>query len=474
MMKKNPFTKKKASEPSSAEDNNDGFVARRSNRVTDSKFNQSDGDTWQETLAVCEINDVLCIRSYYTNRRTDQRVWDEPPSGASNIKEASEEMRKMAKVQLSEMKIVTGQVDDLAEVKKKGGIGGLFRRKNKDTLSFATIKATTNKEGKKVHPRIQYKSDSFIAESKKNTSKELFFDHGLQQALAASIAESTGHTKGTIHGETEQYNYIQKYHDHDDDLELALAISMSDSRPQQETKEEDGLDPPVPASSHVIDRSESPYRCDEEHSAQLHVRSKSHLRHVEEPSMQHDARKRPQEAALEQSMHFRGQSNESQQYAVNSSTHRQFCDDSDLEMALALSLSETTKRSGLKDPPLSTPVTKIINSETLAPLDHSEISDHYRFMKFSHKVGPLGSEDEAAVMALAISTTGNIATEIEDKKPAAKRSPTSTSMKLTKNNILEVTNKKPATKHTPTPTSILHTQSNTTEIEAKNSEIDCG
>ena len=483
-MKKISFAKKKASAPSSApssaEDNNDAFVARRSNHVTDSKFNQSDGDTWQETLAVCELNDKLGIRSYYTNRRTDQRVWDEPPSGASNINEASESMREMAKVQLSEMKIVTGQVEDPDEVKKKVGIGGLFRRKKKDNLPFAARKSTTNKEGKKLHSRIQYKSDSFIAESKKFSTNENFQGHALQQALAASIAESTGRTNRTDHGETEHYNHFQDYHNHDDDLELALALSLFDSQPQEETKEEEGLELPAPGSSQAIDRSMSPHRYGEEYSAHRPVRNESPHPLSGEPSMQHDVSKSPHQQAAQQSVHYRDQSKSPQRHAVERSTYGRHCVDSDLEMALALSLAEATKPTRLKDPPPSEPVTMIPNAATLPPLDDDqpEISDHYFFAKFSHTGRSLGdphrSEDEGVAMALAVSTTDNNSPEIEDQKPAAKQSPIPTTMKLTKNNTLETMDKKPTAKDTPTHMSINHTQNNTTEIELKKPESDCG
>lgn len=39
----------------------------------------AEGDTWQETLAVCEVADAskLVIRSYYEKTHNDKRVWDE-------------------------------------------------------------------------------------------------------------------------------------------------------------------------------------------------------------------------------------------------------------------------------------------------------------------------------------------------------------------------------------------------------------
>jgi len=68
----------------------DGFRARRSTHVTGDEYSKADGDAWQETLAVCEMAGKLTIRSYYTNQRTRERKWDEPPSGASRVLNASE------------------------------------------------------------------------------------------------------------------------------------------------------------------------------------------------------------------------------------------------------------------------------------------------------------------------------------------------------------------------------------------------
>lgn len=125
------------------------FSARRSGRVATGQF-EADNDTWVEALAVCEVakdnnkkptttpkggllkklkskssmgssenlasmqqqEDAemamaaqrLTLRPYFQSRNTGQRVWDEPPSGASNIVYATAEARKMAQAQLEEMR----------------------------------------------------------------------------------------------------------------------------------------------------------------------------------------------------------------------------------------------------------------------------------------------------------------------------------------------------------------------------------
>jgi hypothetical protein len=130
----------------------DDFSARRSGRVSNGQC-IADNDTWVEALAVCEVakdpkkadgtaskgpgllkklksksrmgsnenSDTtniqqqheaqmalaaqrLTLRPYFQSQNTGQRVWDEPPSGASNIVYATAESRKMAQAQLEEMR----------------------------------------------------------------------------------------------------------------------------------------------------------------------------------------------------------------------------------------------------------------------------------------------------------------------------------------------------------------------------------
>ena len=149
-----PFKKSASGSPdgekSEAGAATDDFNARRSSRAALKKY-EPDNDNWIEALAVCEIpikpgygdnrsspkssggkggllrkfkskNNVttdkeseaelqspentdiadasqrLQLRPYFQSRNTGKRVWDEPPSGASNIIYATPEARKMAQV----------------------------------------------------------------------------------------------------------------------------------------------------------------------------------------------------------------------------------------------------------------------------------------------------------------------------------------------------------------------------------------
>ena len=90
------------------------YQARRSNK-TGRNTVASDGAIWKERLTVCEGvtddgNPKITVRSYYRNQVTQERVWDEPPSGASEVIFASSEQRKRADLQKQEMQLTLDQL----------------------------------------------------------------------------------------------------------------------------------------------------------------------------------------------------------------------------------------------------------------------------------------------------------------------------------------------------------------------------
>jgi hypothetical protein len=209
----------------------DLFDARPSNRIGNVQV-EADGDTWQETLAVCEAPPAaradagkLVIRSYYQNSRSGQRVWDEPPSGASNILPATEEMRKMANLQLSELHVVTGGVPDSNEptpptkTKKKRGLFGFGKKKDKSP--------------KEDSRNIQYRPGSKMFSKKGNSPRvptgEQNNDAQLQEAIARSLAES----QGIPYVESKAPPAMD-----DEELAMAKAISLSYAEDNGETEEQ--------------------------------------------------------------------------------------------------------------------------------------------------------------------------------------------------------------------------------------------
>lgn len=198
--------------------NNDQFSARRSARVSTKKFAEGDNDTWHENLAVIEnpqasaaaaaaasssgrssgidnagngsANDgtaeaipQLTLRSYFQSKSTGQRVWDEPPSGASNVVYASEEVRRMAMIQMEDLQVSTDVVraasnaahaedgedgDGSGDMKRGGGKGGKstkpkvlgrfkIGRKQSSNSTEDGDNAKSNKKGGQRQRKIRYK-----------------------------------------------------------------------------------------------------------------------------------------------------------------------------------------------------------------------------------------------------------------------------------------------------------------------------
>lgn len=206
---------------------------RRSTRVT-TDLTDADGDTWRERVAVCEgINATdgsprLVLRSYFRNRRTGQRVWDEPPSGASNILFATSQERQKADKQLQELKVtldmipkeedtVEGTYAESMDNKKKKG--GFFRR----------LRSSGNNNKMNVKGRRQQQQQM-----------DDNHDLNLQRAIARSMADQ----RGGNHTSEEPLVYFDSgqtpresggLDEDDEELAMAKALSMSESNQNTNT-----------------------------------------------------------------------------------------------------------------------------------------------------------------------------------------------------------------------------------------------
>lgn len=255
-------------------------VSNRLGKKRTDELIQADGDTWQEYLAVSEKahsttssnafkrggafsffgkknkekqsssnaannnngngngdGSNLIIRSYFQNQRTGKKVWDEPPSGASMTVSASEQMRRMAELQLDELHVVAkhaADIDDLGEhdsatnsrtndnrKEKKSVGGGLFRWGNNTSGSNAgTTKGETANSGGSINngTRIRYKPNSKLnttrnssastagsaaSKGRSSNSNKTLNDRQLQEAIERSMSETYGHgvakSKGNVH-----------------------------------------------------------------------------------------------------------------------------------------------------------------------------------------------------------------------------------------------------------------------------------
>ncbi|GAX15906.1 hypothetical protein FisN_UnNu057 [Fistulifera solaris] len=153
-----------------------------------------DGDVWCERVTVCESATKdgapkLLLRSYYRNRRTGERVWDEPPSGASQVQHATPAMRARGEEKLRELRstlamIPTEQTKGTSQKKKKRGFFGMFQKN---------------------------KSNELVEDSK---------DLNLQKAIALSMSNQSA---------SRQVHYDdQCIHDDDEEVALAKALSLSE------------------------------------------------------------------------------------------------------------------------------------------------------------------------------------------------------------------------------------------------------
>jgi len=170
------------------------YEPRRSNRV-EAGIAESDGDTWHERIAICEGATVdgkprLMVRSYFRNRRTKERVWDEPPTGASNIVFASAEERGTANGKLNELRTTLEMIPPEAE----GGDGSVI-----PTTATAEEEGATTTERKGFLGRFRKKKDNVGGRHNKNPKSrqrrsdadlDVAQDLNLQRAIARSMIET--------------------------------------------------------------------------------------------------------------------------------------------------------------------------------------------------------------------------------------------------------------------------------------------
>jgi hypothetical protein len=199
------------------------YTPRRSQHVS-SNVTASDGDVWQEKLAVCEGTTPngepkLVIRSFYRNARSGDRVWDEPPSGAGSVVHATSQMRKKAEMQKVELQLTLEMIpseevfennfDATKTKKEKVGLLGRFRSKKKDKKEVETSK-----------------------------------DLNLQRAIARSIADQTQGCpdEPIVHYDGEKDVKLGNYIDEEDEaIALAKALSISEAAVTATTNDGDAL-----------------------------------------------------------------------------------------------------------------------------------------------------------------------------------------------------------------------------------------
>ncbi|KAL7525071.1 hypothetical protein ACHAXR_000846, partial [Thalassiosira sp. AJA248-18] len=279
----------KAAPSSSTTDGADDFSARRSSRVAAGRYT-ADNDTWVEALAVCEIpvkpgygdkpannggsskksgggglfrkfksknNNIndnedananndgnpsspvgdaelaaasqrLTLRPYFQSQNTNTRVWDEPPSGASNIVYATAEARKMGQAQLEEMRATYAH----AAVHRRQ------EREEKKARKAAAAALEQSKNGgstKKLVPKVfrQTSNASTADASQSSTTSLLGNSHSSSRRVKGSLVlADEGGRKGipkSILEESKELAGVNKDNSkraYEADLQKAMLMSM--------------------------------------------------------------------------------------------------------------------------------------------------------------------------------------------------------------------------------------------------------
>jgi hypothetical protein len=249
----------------------DDFSARRSGRAINGQC-VADNDTWVEALAVCEVaNDPkkakttskgpgllkklkskssmnsndhsdstnmqqqheaqmalaaqrLTLRPYFQSQNTGQRVWDEPPSGASNIVYATAESRKMAHAQLEEMRATYAEASLIRKSEREeaaalersfsersGSIRKLSLPKifKRSSSSMSETEVRTMKAPLVASNTVSAKTGipESVLEESIGLATENAFEKDLQMAMMLSIGVGQGSVMGV--GNNHSYRFIE-------------------------------------------------------------------------------------------------------------------------------------------------------------------------------------------------------------------------------------------------------------------------
>jgi hypothetical protein len=169
------------------------------------------------------------IRSYYSNRRTGERVWDEPPSGARKIVPATEEMRKMAEVQLREMHITFGTAfNEPLPTKKKG----FFRKLT--SLSSGRVSNAANTPATPKY-KIKYKPYSILSKIKKGSASRNKLHH--DDSLDPEVQKKRFHSASLTPDKTDEPVIRSEVSFRDDEMQMVMAMSLSEAESKRQEEQ---------------------------------------------------------------------------------------------------------------------------------------------------------------------------------------------------------------------------------------------
>eukprot|EP00571_Detonula_confervacea_P009918 CAMPEP_0172303506 /NCGR_PEP_ID=MMETSP1058-20130122/5041_1 /TAXON_ID=83371 /ORGANISM="Detonula confervacea, Strain CCMP 353" /LENGTH=490 /DNA_ID=CAMNT_0013014349 /DNA_START=55 /DNA_END=1524 /DNA_ORIENTATION=- len=214
-----------------SKNSNSNSFNEKEDDANNSNNNNNSGSAGEADVAAASQR--LTLRPYFQSQNTTQRVWDEPPSGASNICYATPEARKMAEAQLEEMRSTYAHAavqrrqerEEKKEMKKaaaletsKGGSGGklsvlpkVFKRSSSSTAATSSAADASqssallgsNKHSSKHCKKTRIKGSLFLS------------DEGGRGGIPKSILE-----------ESKESARATRKSSYEEDLQRAMLMSM--------------------------------------------------------------------------------------------------------------------------------------------------------------------------------------------------------------------------------------------------------
>ncbi len=212
-----------------------------------------DNDTWTEYLAVVDLLNPrtnayqLEIRSFFESSATSIKAWDEPPSGAIHIEWASPEMKRMAQMQLRDLRVqntnpsTNNDLDQNNEKDKKNTTSPDADGTN-SKLKSATLWMKKLPFRRKPRMRLPEKNESTKISYEKGSETMAFMmeakhkhENALQRALRESSAAISAHAHAS-HSACAHTHSLENAMDgtssnlqEENDILLAKALSLSEA-----------------------------------------------------------------------------------------------------------------------------------------------------------------------------------------------------------------------------------------------------
>lgn len=177
----------------------------------------SDGAIWTERLAVVEDvtkdgNPRLNIRSYFRNSNTRERVWDEPPSGASAVVFCTQEDRKQAETKRNDLQFTLDLIppDPSKQPTPTANSGGRFSLfKKKESKALRDESKDLNLQRAIAQSMMDQHGGAFST----NRDPRILFDSELSERQTPSVND----------------NFLLHQDNEDEDLAMAKALSLSET-----------------------------------------------------------------------------------------------------------------------------------------------------------------------------------------------------------------------------------------------------